>query len=72
MSQIPTPPASPPPTDQLDKLSLEKPEDTDDDRSDAILSRIDNLLAHYLDLLHEHQTLQAKLGKELSSVSLQP
>lgn len=61
MAQVPTPPASP--------LSRLDSHDNDADQADAdAFELLDNLLAKYLELLDQHQSLQAKLNQSLASV----
>lgn len=63
MAQIPTPPSS---RDVSAEPVLEKPRKTTEDQ----MKLLDTLLERYLYLLDQHQTLQADLGKQLSSVNL--
>lgn len=62
MAQIPTPPLS---RQASEERQIEDQKKTKD--QDQILL-LDSLLERYLHLLDRHQTLQAELGKQLSSV----
>lgn len=63
MAQIPTPPLS---RQASEERQIEDQKKTSQDQDQVLL--LDSLLERYLHLLDRHQTLQAEIGKQLSSV----
>ncbi|KAL1987734.1 hypothetical protein VTN96DRAFT_2574 [Rasamsonia emersonii] len=62
MAQIPTPPLS---RQASEERQIEDQKKTSQDQDQVLL--LDSLLERYLHLLDRHQTLQAEIGKQLSS-----